>query len=233
MFAALARTVQSQYTAFAFDLFFHGASTWQNSRPLTRRRWRELVAAFLQQQGIEKFSVLGFSMGARFALATARAFPTQVREVFLLAPDGLKLNPWYALAVYPWPTRWLFRQLTLRGSWFDRLAAFLQQRGWVHFSLLRFAQYQMNTPERRARVYFSWITFRRLMFSSRRMATLFNKHDIRVTLIVGIHDPVIPPSYVEEFARRLKHVTLHELECGHHNLISASAALLARANPAP
>jgi pimeloyl-ACP methyl ester carboxylesterase len=106
-FGPLAEALGETHTLYAFDLFFHGESTWRTRNgTLTKARWTELVAAFLRQQGVTRFGLLGFSMGGKFVLATLEAMPERVTRVVLLAPDGIKTSFWYSLATYPgWTDR--------------------------------------------------------------------------------------------------------------------------------
>ena len=70
----------------------------------------------------------------------------------------------------------------------------LHRFGIIDKSILRFAEYQMNTTEKRERVYYSWVVFRKLRFDIASLATLANQHAIPVTIIVGKYDKVIPPA---------------------------------------
>src|ERR1041384_3075655 len=81
------------YTFYHIDLFFHGKSEWnKGEEPLEKDEWKSLVEELLVKNNIQTFSVMGFSMGGKFALATLEAFPGRVKEIILLAPDGIKTN---------------------------------------------------------------------------------------------------------------------------------------------
>src|SRR5690606_34373299 len=91
------------FTVYAFDLPFHGESRthfdqkrWlTGDAPILPVEWREYLSSFLQTQNIGKFSVAGFSLGGRFALATMGLFPERIEKAFLIAPDGLVDQPVY------------------------------------------------------------------------------------------------------------------------------------------
>ncbi|MDB5273031.1 MAG: alpha/beta hydrolase, partial [Chitinophagaceae bacterium] len=65
----------SKYTIYSFDLFYHGQSFWHNkTQPLEKEDWSAIMADFFAIQKINRFSLVGYSMGSRFALATFDAF---------------------------------------------------------------------------------------------------------------------------------------------------------------
>src|SRR5690349_5025567 len=95
-FSTFGEALSSDYTLYSFDLFFHGKSEWNyEEEPLEKEFWSEIIQRFLKEQDIRSFSVVGYSMGGKFALATVEAFPTHVKEVYLLAPVGIWISPWY------------------------------------------------------------------------------------------------------------------------------------------
>ena len=70
-FKRLEDSLQTSYTIYAFDIFFHGLSRWnKGEQPLEKLFWKELLSEFLKQNEIESFSLLGFIMGGKFALAS-------------------------------------------------------------------------------------------------------------------------------------------------------------------
>jgi pimeloyl-ACP methyl ester carboxylesterase len=218
-FTPLARLLSSRYTCYIFDLYFHGKSKWaHNEQPLEKKEWRSILQRFLHENQIDSFSLLGYSMGGKFVLATLEAYATKVNKVFLLAPDGVKTNFWYYLATYPVVLRKLFRTMIHHPDRFLSLSKTLNRIGIVDKSILRFAEHQMNTTEKRERVYYSWVVFRKLRFNIASLATLVNQHAIPVTIIVGKYDKVITPASMNKFVERLRQPRLIVIEAGHNFL---------------
>lgn len=216
-----------RYTIFTFDLFFHGDSAWhQPETALEKEFWKTLITDFLKQHTIDSFSVLGFSMGGKFAMATLEAFPDRVREIFLLAPDGIKTSFWYSLATYPLAFRKIFRSMIDHPGRFHAIATNAHRLGFIDKGILRFVEYQMNTEEKRARVYYSWVVFRHLKFDLRKIATLINEKNIHLTLLVGKYDKIITASNMQRLLRHVNEYRFEILEAGHNDLIEKSAAVL-------
>lgn len=217
------------YTIYAFDLFFHGKSQLHKSQmPLTKKILQEIVAHFLEKEGIERFSVMGFSMGGKFALSLVEGMPEHVEELFLIAPDGIKTSFWYNIATYPGWLQQLFKRTVLKPEPFFRLLKVLDKYNMVHKSLLRFAHYQMDSTSKRLRVYRSWVGFRQLNFDIRHIVQLLNHYHVPVTMFLGEYDEIISPKRVSVFVKALERGELVLLKSGHSFLLQQVAELLHR-----
>jgi pimeloyl-ACP methyl ester carboxylesterase len=223
VFEFFARSLARQYTFYVFDLYFHGKSTWGLAeKTLTKEEWKKTLTLFLNENNIASFSVAGFSLGGKFALATLELFPEKTKEIFLIAPDGIKTSFWYSLATYPIMFRKFFKSMILHPNRFLSLVQWLNKTGVVDQGLIRFAEYQMNSEEKRSRVYYSWVVFRHLQFNLSQIASLINQHNIKLTLIVGKYDKVITPKNMTSFLKKIKTYRFEILESGHSGLINQS-----------
>lgn len=226
-FESLSLNLSETHTLYVFDLYFHGKSEWgYGESPLEKQHWNETIAAFLQEHTIEKFSLAGFSLGGKFVLATLEAFPEKTETVFLLAPDGIKTSFWYSLATYPNLFRRIFKGMIRHHNRFITITRVLYALGLMDKGLIRFAEYQMNTEEKRRRVYYSWVVFRRLRFSMADIAALINNNAIQLVLITGKYDKVIKPENMRRLLKRLKTYRMEIVESGHSGLIVESLRYL-------
>lgn len=226
-YQAMERALGSDYTIYAFDLFFHGGSILHKSNmPLTKPYLNEFIAHFLEKYNIERFSLMGFSMGGKFALTLVETMPERIEELFLIAPDGIKTSFWYNIATYPGWLQQLFKRTVLKPDLFFGLLRMLDKYNMVHKSLIRFAHYQMDSTPKRLRVYRSWIGFRELNFDIRHIVELLNKYKIPVIMFLGEYDQIISPKRVGVFVKALDQGELVLLKTGHSNLLSDVADLL-------
>jgi pimeloyl-ACP methyl ester carboxylesterase len=206
---------------YSFDLFFHGQSVWNNNEvPMEKDFWKELLEQFLAENKIDKFSVLGFSMGGKFAMASVEAFPNQVEGIFLLAPDGIKTSFWYSLATYPVAFRKLFKSMISHHQRFLAVSRIALRLRLIDKGILRFVELQMNTEEKRRRVYYSWVVFRHLQFDLNKIASILNDHRTPLTLIIGKYDKIITAKNMEPFVKKLHTVRFEIIDAGHNDLIA-------------
>lgn len=227
VFKTLSESLFDTHTLYAFDIFFHGESEWPlQEQPLEKEFWRRIIKKFLEEESITTFSVLGFSMGGKFALATTEVFPDCVKEVFLLAPDGIKTNMWYSLATYPVALRTLFKSMIQKPGRFSAIANFAFRARLIDKGILRFAESQMHTEEKRNRVYLSWVVFRHFKFNTTTLAGIINKNKIRLVMILGKFDKIITPANMNGFLKKLNTYQLEIPETGHNGVIEASIKIL-------
>jgi pimeloyl-ACP methyl ester carboxylesterase len=223
IYHALARILSHQYTLFVFDLYFHGQSVWgHDEAPLEKNHWKETIEEFLKENNIQFFSLAGFSLGGKFVLATVEALPHRTKEIILLAPDGIKTSFWYSLATYPFLFRKIFKSMIYQPNRFLSLTRTLNKLGLIDKSVIKFAEFQMNSVEKRSRVYYSWVVFRHLHFDLGRIAELINQNKIPTTVVVGQYDKVIKPKAMEGFLKKLHHYRFETPEVGHTGLIAVS-----------
>jgi len=226
VFESWTQALDLKYCLFAFDLYFHGQSTWPLRRPVEKTDWKLIMTQFLRQEKIESFAVAGFSLGAKFALAAVESFPEKIKKLILLAPDGIKTSMWYDLATYPFAIRSLFKSMVLKPGRFFTIAQFFHRLGLVNKGLLRFAESQMDTEEKRRRVYYSWVYLRHLKFDIPFIAAIMNLHRIPMLMLVGEYDKVIPAKNMEGLLQRLHQKQVEILDAGHNDLIKAAAKFI-------
>ncbi|WP_187261033.1 alpha/beta fold hydrolase [Pontibacter beigongshangensis] len=226
-FLPMEQALGEEYTIYAFDLFFHGKSSLQkNKTPLSKVHLTDMISQLLEQENIQRFSLMGYSMGGKFALSLVEQMPARVKELHLIAPDGIQTSFWYNMATYPGWMQQLFKRTVLKPAPFFRFLGFMHRLKLVSKGLLRFARYQMDTRQRRLRVYRSWIGFKHLRFDIRKIIDTLNERQVPVTLYLGQFDRIIAPKRFETFVQALDQGKLEMLPTGHTHLLQEVAKLL-------
>lgn len=221
--------LEHKYTLILVDLYFHGKSTWTDvDRTLEKNVWKEAVRLIIEQEHITTFSLAGYSMGGKFALATLEAFPGSVKELFLIAPEGITRNFWYSMATWPMPLRKLFKSMIGHDHRFARLTHVARSLRLADKKVLRFAENQMDTENKRARVYNTWVIFRHLQFNMRDISEMINRLGIPVIVITGRYDRIVPPHRIRGPLNRLKNMNFQVVDSGHNDLITMAIPFLAK-----
>lgn len=225
---SIVNSLSEQYTTYSFDLYFHGQSSWINiEKSLEKREWKQILELFIKENNLNQFSVLGYSLGGKFALATLEGFPDHVKEIFLIAPDGIKINSWYRLATYPLVMRKIFKGMINNYEIFLGVAKLCNSLGLLDKTVMRFADSQMNTKEKRRRVYYSWVVFRHLSFSMKTLGFIIRKKQIRLIVIVGKYDKIIKAGHMKRLLHQIENYQFKILETGHNHLLEKSNQFLA------
>lgn len=217
-FQKFAQTSENQYTTYLFDLPFHGKSE-VNEPIITKEIWKEYLSKFLQENQIKNFSIISFSMGGRFALATLEAFSDRIENAILLAPDGVTEDPFYYGATRFSFTRNIFKKVLKNNHKFYGFAGLLSRVGIVHESVLKFAKMMVDTPKKQEQLYQSWVGFRPLNFDIKKLAQLINNQEIGIKIFMGKYDKLLPIHNVYPLTKQIKIVELVILESTHGRLV--------------
>ncbi|MGV3601071.1 MAG: alpha/beta fold hydrolase [Dyadobacter fermentans] len=223
-FAPMFKSLDSHYTIYAFDLPFHGQYSDAPFEVISKTAWKVSIQSFLSQNNITRFDIAGFSIGGRFALATLEAFPEQIDNAFLIAPDGVSEHPMYALATRIPPARWIYGWLMRHpGVFFPGVHA-ARTLKLASKSLVRFTQQVLNTPEKRQTIYRSWVAFRDLRFDIPALVKAASANQVTVYLFAGEYDSLLKPKAVKKLADLLPEDQYIELKSGHTRLVEHAAA---------
>lgn len=226
VYLPLKKHLDSQFTVFAFDLFFHGNSRHVGNQPLTKTDWHRLIDAFLQEKRIERFALMGFSLGGRFALTTIEGFANRLDQLILIAPDGITQNIWYQIATESVVGRNLFRYVLQHLSFLNVFSHSLTRLGLLNRTVMRFTEISLSTTEQRKRVYQSWTQFRRIKPDLDKIATLLNTNSIQVHFFTGAYDRLVPGTHILPLTKKLWHYEVTVLKTGHNRLIELTAEQL-------
>ncbi|MCF0072513.1 alpha/beta hydrolase [Dyadobacter sp. CY261] len=223
-FAAVEKSLGRHYTVYAFDLPFHGQNSDAPFEVISKNDWKNSMNHFLKENNIIRFDITGFSIGGRFALATLEAFPENIDNAFLIAPDGVSEHPMYTFATRIPPARWIYGWLMRHPGVFFPGVHVARTLKLASKSLVRFTQQVLNTPEKRKTIYQSWVAFRNLKFDIPALVKTANAHEAKVYLFAGVYDSLLKPQAVRKLADLLPKNQYIELKSGHTRLVEHAAA---------
>jgi pimeloyl-ACP methyl ester carboxylesterase len=220
-FHVLENSVLPHYHIYGFDHFFHGESElngWTEKQILGGMP-REMVRLYAEEwfkvYGRQRFSVMGYSIGANFALILVEEYPDLVDEIILMAPDGITGFKGFDILTGRPLGKLLFRSVT-KSKW---LAPFilraLKNTAIIDESLYKIAYSETDTPEKRLVVYYTLNLIRHLKPDTKKVADLINECKIKCTLIVGSYDRLFPMASATAFINDLNDADVHEAPFGH------------------
>ena len=217
-----------KYTMYCFNLPFHGDDTTSKTgTPATKEIVKEFFQDFLERNKITGFTIIGFSIGAKMALTLLELYPEKVQNLVLIAPDGFRINFWYRLGTGSAITRSAFKYFINHPEYFFRFSDSMASLGLVHPGVIRFAKSQMNTLEKREKVFYTWMFFRKLHLRKNRIVKLLIDHKIPVSVFLGKEDKIILEKelrFLEAIDTINSNITV--LNAGHNDLIKETANYL-------
>lgn len=221
----IAEKLGDTHTVFSFDLFYHGGSIWpEANKPITKQKMGSLIEDFLHENKIDRFSIAGFSLGAKISLALFEIFPWKVEELLLIAPEGIRINDWYRLATGTELMRLILKTLTGNPLILIRITHFFSKIGLVNQKVAGFVIRQLEYEENRSRIYHTWVVYRKLKIRVSALASLIRKYGTRVVIFLGDMDKVITRNAVKPLLRKLPdQIELKMIPSDHNRLLDSVA----------
>lgn len=211
--------LESIFTIYGVDLFFHGESNIGDRKPdetpLDPSELSQYFEAFLKYINTDQVWLLGYSLGGRIALKLAELLPQNVAGLYLFAPDGLSTNFWYAASSLTSPGRSAFRFMINHNEFFYKMLNFLHSIGIVSGSRKSFVLSQIKTEKEQWKVYNVWTFLRKIKPDFEKLGEILDKNAISVDLFLGKYDTIIPPKTVKTFQKNFPGLKCHIIESGH------------------
>lgn len=215
---------RKKYTIYAFDLFYHGESTRSHGN-LKKEEWKNYIDQFLLQESVIKFSILGYSLGGRFAISTALSFPEKTKELILIATDGVFKTIWFKLATTP-GIKLIWKYLMYNPDKLEKWISAAERMRLIDKYIADFVRKEMGNAENRKRVYISWNHFKSLGYTKRELVKSFNEHSFERRIILGSKDHIIKTKDILPIIRKMGRFKVDILPKKHHQLLDVEVAEL-------
>ncbi|MCS7036341.1 MAG: alpha/beta fold hydrolase [Saprospiraceae bacterium] len=227
LFAVLEKALSEHYTVVAFDLPFHGQTVWPRAT-FDKSDLLAVVEQIRQRLGCERLSLMGFSFGARLALAMVPDLLPRLERLFLLAPDGIRTQGMgLAVRVPLWLRRWLAR-VAEHPAPILRLVVWGHRLGLLPPLVASFLRFHLARPERRQRVFGCWLALDSFYLRRRGTRAIWEQSGLPVDIFVGTEDDIVHRKTLRHLAQGLPNVRVFQLHGGHRIVSEVLAEQLKR-----
>ncbi|MBS1566885.1 MAG: alpha/beta hydrolase [Bacteroidetes bacterium] len=230
-FALLEKQLGETHSFIAINLPWHGHTHWKEPGAFSTEHLLHVMDEIATQENISpaQYSLLGYSMGGRIALALANAAPGKINRLCLIAPDGMKMNFWYWLATQTRAGNRLFRFTMHQPGWFIGMVRTAHRLGLINTSIGKFLDYYIGDPQVRQQLYDRWTCMRRFTPHHRRLQQHIAQYRIPVRLLYGQYDRIISAARAAPFVRAAgAYCRIDILPAGHQLLQEKYIAELVR-----
>lgn len=223
--------LNEKHTIYAFSFFHHGNSKYPENRidqnTLRPEELIEIFDSFLKEKNIERFSLMGYSMGAKISFQLLHNFGKRIDKITLLAPDGIYTNFWYSFTSKNKVGNFLYRRIMNDPENLFGVMKLMRHFNLLNDKLYRFVRGNLETYEKRKQVYTVWMTLRHIEPSAKISAQKILENNIETVLIFGKYDKIITPSIGENFNKMLQNkANLIIADSGHNLLVSRNIDLI-------
>ena len=227
IFTPIEQYLHNEYTILSFDLPHHGNSKW-GITPLTRKDLVFLVNHVKGEYGIEKISLLGYSLGGRICFTIVELLPASIDRVTLLATDGLVINAYYSFFTRTHLGKKIFRHMLEKPTLYFKLLDWLKKRNLVDAGRHKFVMQSLSSAENRNLLLHVWLGLSDLIPAPAKLRAAIAQYNIPVSIFMGAHDKIMPPALGEKFKAGLDSVQLYVLDKGHRIFDNENAGQIAR-----
>ncbi len=228
-FGPLALSAPGSFCFYNFDLFFHGQSKWaDNSMPISPEKLQKMMEIFFTENKINSFSLMTFSIGAKYGAMILEKFANNIQCLYFIAPEGLIINPWYKLATCSSASRFTFSYLLNHPGQFNRIIKLLKTAHFISTKQAKIVNYAIRNPENSQQLLNSWLNFRYLKVHKKTIIKRINTFSIETYFILAEHDPIISKKKLVPFINKLTNASLINLSASHNDLLKHATSWFLR-----
>jgi pimeloyl-ACP methyl ester carboxylesterase len=220
-FKILETTLGSKYTFYGFDLFFHKETklTDQSLRAIkngiSKKELAALFADFCGHEGIDRFSVIGYSMGTHFATIVVEELAPMVAEYIIAAPSSL--NPGALISFFSKNKAGnkILEKIALSKNALTGMLKLFKRLKFINSDDYKILYNEIGTPELRFSFYACFTYLRFLETDEPRLLQVIEEQNIKSIFIFGKRDKSFPPRIGDKFIAKLKHAEIIILDESH------------------
>lgn len=180
------------------------------------------------QFDIQEMDVISYSMGSRLGLYIPYFFPEKVKQLILIAPDGIEIAFWNKVGVHTSIGQWLFNFFVNSKNAYQNLLNILYNLGIMNKSLYAFSKWNMRDVKQRTYVYNAWMNLRKMEPNLKLVNKKCEEYGIRLISYFGSLDPVIPKQIFKQCKKAFPKGEHHILTMDHQILNKEFFTLLAK-----
>lgn len=199
-FRVLEESMGDQYTFYGFDLFFHKETKLRDqsiaavNKGITKAELGALIKEFCETAGVERFSILAYSMGSHYATSLVEEISERIEELFVAAPSSLKPGRIITFLSSNRLGNKMLKRMALSDNAMTGLLSALKKTRIIDQKAYDILLREISSPELRFSFYACVSYMRFLKLDADKFVAQLNQHHIRSVFIFGERDITYPPS---------------------------------------
>ncbi len=224
-FSFLEKHLGELYTLYAIDFPYHGATEWNENESLSEKDFINILDLMNTKQN-DSFSVLAYSMGGRIALHLLQHIPQKIKQVILIAPDGLHVNFWYFISTQTFMGNKIFERTMKHPYWFFTFLNVAGKANLLNKSIIKFVYHFLDNKQERMLLYKRWTAMKKFKPDLSAIKKICTVKSIPLHLLFGRFDRIILCKRAGIF-KNTKNIHIHVIEAGHQLLKDKYACYIA------
>jgi pimeloyl-ACP methyl ester carboxylesterase len=213
----LERKIGHNFTLIAIDLPFHGQTDWQQ-KMMQIADFEKIIHEILMIENATRFSLAGFSFGARVVAKLLLSKADFIETIFLFSPDGFGTKGLKMATSVPVFLRRFVQFLFRKPAFFVQIIEQLHKKRLVPKSVHWFFSQNIGRVERRKRLFFYWLSLNDFEVKLPIFKKKLLETSIPTYVFLGDHDDIVPLSIGTFLSTDAPTVHLHIVESDHQIL---------------
>ncbi|ADY51245.1 alpha/beta hydrolase fold protein [Pseudopedobacter saltans DSM 12145] len=197
-FKILEENFGHQYTFYGFDLFFHKETKLKNQtlaivkQGISKKELSELFVDFCDSVGIDKFSMIAYSMGSHYATTLVEEVPHKINEIIIAAPASFRPGKIITFLSLNTIGNRLLEYLALSDKGMIRLLSVLKKISVVDKTSYEILYKEISTFDLRF-AFYACLSYKRfLTLDTTKFINAINAHQIKSYFVFGERDRNYP-----------------------------------------
>lgn len=228
-FKILEETMGSQYTFYGFDLFFHKKTVLRDQslaavkKGISKSQLADLFKDFCKDSGVDRFSIVAYSMGSHYATSLVEEMPEHINELFIAAPASLKPGKIITFLSGNRIGNKVLERMALNDKSMLRLLFVLKKVKIIDQKGYDILFKEVASPQLRFSFYACASYMRFLKLNAQKFIAMVNQHQIKSVFIFGERDKNYPTAIGKNIIPRIdqaKELVINE----NHDMINLNFA---------
>jgi len=220
-FRLLEDSLGSKYTFYGLDLFFHKETKLKDQslptvkQGISKAALATLITDFCKQEGIGRFSVIGYSMGTHYATIVVEEMPEKVEEFIVIAPSSLEPGNLIRFFSKRKTGNKLLEKMALSENMLLNMLKLFKKLRFINMDEYNILFNEIGTEDLRFNFYACFTYLRFLETDKKRLRKAIEDNNIRSIFIFGKRDRSFPPRIGDKLIPKLKNAEVVILDEGH------------------
>lgn len=228
-FKVLEETLGKQYTFYGFDLFFHKKTVLRDQsvaavkKGISKGQLADCFKDFCKEAGVDRFSIIAYSMGSHYATSLVEEMPEYIDELFIAAPSSLKPGRIITFLSGNRMGNKVLERMALSNNSMPRLLSVLKKIKIIDQKGYDILFKEVASPELRFSFFACASYMRFLTLNTEKFITKLNQHQIRSVFIFGERDKNYPAEIGRAIIPKIDLATQLVID-ENHDMINANFA---------
>ncbi len=214
-FQPLVPYLGEDYSLLSFSLPYHAESHWPDDVTWSLDDIQDLIRNTLTTFQVERFSLMGYSIGGRICMKIVELMPDEINRLVLIASDGLRFNWFYYFLTRTIIGKGLFKSFLNNPKPYMPFLKLARNLGFIDKSRYKFAMKYITEEDDRLFLLHVWSATSLMIPNYPILKKSINIYEIKTYLFLGLRDRVIPAELGGVFTKGIDQTNSIIFDKGH------------------